>query len=161
MHLRHLRVDWRLAAAPVVALLAVTVGCGSSGEAGKAAACGDTSATTLAEVRREVFVSCLSSSCHGGGGHEGQLDLATDPHKALINVAPDPKGAATRGWTVPAGLSRVTPNDETKSFLYLKLTLPSVKDPLLGHRMPDTGQTLDECSIQKVRDWIRRGAPND
>jgi len=123
--------------------------------------CGDTRSATLSQVKHDVFTSCRSSSCHGSGGHAGDLDLDADPHKALVGVAPDPKGAAARGWTVPRDVLRVAPGDESKSLLYLKLTMPTAKDAMLGHRMPDTGQTLEACDAQKVRDWIRRGAPND
>jgi|SRR5579871_2292299 len=125
-------------------------------------------AGTFTQMRSCVFkTSCtLSMSCHGNGGAMGALDLETDPYTALMQP-PDPVGAAKRGWNVPPSWKRVTPGDETTSFLWIKLAAPfdqngKVLQKQYGDHMPDTsGQALDEGTLVQILDWIRAGAPND
>ena len=55
------------------------------------------------------------------------------------------------------GLDRVEPVDPEQSLLYDKLTKLA---PICGDPMPPTGQ-LPQESIDRVRAWIERGAPDD
>lgn len=123
-------------------------------------ACGGSSPTptpaTLTEVKAAVFKpSCTLASCHDASGKMGSLDLATNPYAALVNVASVQKGAAAEG------LMRVVPGDLQKSFLNIKVTLPSSVDTKYGSRMPDTGQTLDPSQLSILQGWILAGAPNN
>ena len=54
-------------------------------------------------------------------------------------------------------LQRITPGDPTNSYLYRKITGAGIT----GDRMPLQQPPLSEDKIALVRDWIRRGAPND
>ena len=54
-------------------------------------------------------------------------------------------------------LLRVEPGDFPNSYLYRKLTGGGIT----GERMPSGGPYLNEGELRLVRDWIRRGAPND
>ena len=136
-----------LACAPLLAV----AGCGG-------APAGQDMAQDLkfSEIRGTTFKnSCNFSSCHDSKAKAGGLDLQTDAHGSLVGV--DPVIAAAKA----KGLKRVVAGDEQKSLLYLKLVLPGMSDPDLGKRMPDTGQTLDAASIEQIKRWIKRGAPND
>ncbi len=94
---------------------------------------------------QQVFQSqCLG--CHGSGGLGG-LDLATDPHAALVSVASSEY----------PGVVRVVPGDPDASLLYLKIT---GKQGDLGGPMPPGG-TVDAASAELVRTWIADGAPSD
>jgi hypothetical protein len=55
------------------------------------------------------------------------------------------------------GLARVTPGDPANSYLYRKITGAGIT----GDRMPQNLTPLTDAQIKLVRDWIRRGAPND
>ena len=54
-------------------------------------------------------------------------------------------------------LARVQPGDVANSYLYRKI----VGSGITGDRMPQGGPYLNDVQIKLVRDWIRRGAPND
>ena len=54
-------------------------------------------------------------------------------------------------------LQRVMPGDPSNSYLYRKITGAGIT----GDRMPLNQPPLSEAQIALVRDWIRRGAPND
>jgi MFS family permease len=54
-------------------------------------------------------------------------------------------------------LLRVAPSDPSNSYLYRKITGAGIT----GDRMPQGGPYLTDAQIKLVRDWIRRGAPND
>ena len=65
--------------------------------------------------------------------------------------------AASTTDTPCDGRIRVVPNNTTNSVLYRKLTTT----PSCGVRMPQGGPYWDPADIQKVADWINRGAPNN
>ena len=52
---------------------------------------------------------------------------------------------------------RVAPGDPAGSYLYRKI----VGSGITGDRMPQAQTPLSEAKLSLVRDWIRRGAPND
>ena len=54
-------------------------------------------------------------------------------------------------------LMRVAPLDPANSYLYRKIAGAGIT----GDRMPQTLPPLSDAQIKLVRDWIRRGAPND
>ena len=54
-------------------------------------------------------------------------------------------------------LSRVQPGDFSNSYLYRKI----IGQGITGDRMPQGGPYLSAAQTKLVRDWIRRGAPND
>lgn len=54
-------------------------------------------------------------------------------------------------------LKRVAPGDPANSYLYRKITGSGIT----GDRMPQSLPPLTDAQIALVRDWIRRGAPND
>ena len=54
-------------------------------------------------------------------------------------------------------LMRVSPGDPANSYLYRKI----VGSGITGDRMPQGGPFLADAQIKLIRDWIRRGAPND
>ena len=65
--------------------------------------------------------------------------------------------AASTTSTECDGRVRIVPNNTTSSVLYRKLTAT----PSCGVRMPQGGPFWDAADIQKVADWINRGAPNN
>ena len=54
-------------------------------------------------------------------------------------------------------LLRILPNDPANSYLYRKITGSGIT----GDRMPQGQAPLTDAQISLIRDWIRRGAPND
>ncbi len=103
---------------------------------------------TFTRVKTEVLPTCSAVGCHGSIAPQQNMVLTTDRAYAnLVNVASieDPS------------LRRVSPGDATNSYVYRKITGVGIT----GDRMPQGGPFLSEAQIALVRDWIRRGAPND
>ena len=133
-------------------LIAVLLLLASCGELKSPTAPGDggpiDASATFTRVQNEVFTpSCAVGGCHDVNGQQAGLVLASGRAYAnLVNVASS---------EVPS-LRRIQPSDPDSSYLYRKITGAGI----VGERMP-FGGTLDEARIRPVRDWIRRGAPND
>lgn len=131
------------------------------------AGCGEPEcpADTFSHIRTCVFkVSCNFNSCHNAESaknHPNQLDLETNPYEDLMREEIDPVAAEKRAWVPPPNWRRVTPGDEMRSFLWIKLTLPTNKDPQLGDHMPDTNQSIDDETLVQILRWIRAGAQNN
>jgi hypothetical protein len=104
---------------------------------------------TFTRVKNEIFLpTCSAVACHGTIGPQENLILTPDRAYALIvNV---------RSNQNPS-LNRISPNDPANSYLYRKITGAGIT----GDRMPQGGPYLTDAQISLVRDWIRRGAPND
>jgi hypothetical protein len=91
--------------------------------------------------------SCNASACHG---HDQPPRLtAGDAYAALVGVAseecPD--------------FDRVVPADTARSYLLFKL---AGNGPCFGgERMPRGEPALDPSQIDRIRDWIMNGAPNN
>jgi len=104
---------------------------------------------TFTRVQNEIFTpTCAQLGCHNPIGTQESMILS--PGRAY---------AMTVGVTsvqMP-GLKRVTPSDVANSYLYRKITGAGIT----GDRMPQGGPYLNDAQIKLVRDWIRRGAPND
>lgn len=108
----------------------------------------DTTAT-FTRVQSEVFTpTCALAGCHDVIGQQSQLVLSAGRAYA------DTVGVAS--VEMPQ-LRRVAPGDPTNSYLYRKITGAGIT----GERMPLNLPPLDDARIKLVRDWIRRGAPND
>ncbi len=111
--------------------------------------------STFERIAQQVFVpSCAISSCHDSesGPTSGNLILLPGAaYSQLVGVVPDNVTAAG------AGLLRVTPDDETVSFLYRKLDCDL--EAGWGSCMPLTGSAVDPELIEIVRLWILDGAP--
>jgi hypothetical protein len=104
---------------------------------------------TFTRVQSEVFTpTCAQLGCHDRLGRQENLILAAD--QAFANIVSRPS-------TQMPSLSRVTPSDPGNSYLYRKI----VGSGITGDRMPQGGPFLSDAQTRLVRDWIRRGAPND
>jgi polyvinyl alcohol dehydrogenase (cytochrome) len=110
-------------------------------------------ATTFSSIYHDIFVAqgCNTPLCHGGDA--GGLSMATqeDAYTALVGVA------ATGEPCAAAGLLRVTPGDAAASLLWDKV---SQRNPSCGDPMP-IATALSAQDMQRIRDWIERGAPDD
>lgn len=104
---------------------------------------------TFTRVQTEIFTpTCAVIGCHDNlGRQQGQVLL---PGQAYANIVSRPS-------TQMPSLMRVAPGDPARSYLYRKVTGAGIT----GNRMPDSGPPLPDTHIKLIRDWIRRGAPND
>ena len=104
---------------------------------------------TFTRVQNEIFTpNCASIGCHDPLGQSSQMVLSAGrAYAQTVNVP---------SVEMPS-LSRVRPNDPTNSYLYRKI----IGSGITGERMPATRPPLTDEQIKLVRDWIRRGAPND
>jgi hypothetical protein len=104
---------------------------------------------TFTRVQTEVFTpTCAQLGCHDTLGQQSQMILT--PQRAYAQIV----GVAS--VELPS-LQRVRPNDPVGSYLYRKITGAGIT----GDRMPQASPPLPDAQIKLVRDWIRRGAPND
>jgi len=104
---------------------------------------------TFTRVQTEIFTpTCAVIGCHHQIGQQSQLVLiAGSAYGNIVNV-PSVESPSLR---------RITPNDFANSYLYRKITGAGIT----GDRMPQGLPALSDAQIKLVRDWIRRGAPND
>lgn len=104
---------------------------------------------TFTRVQTEVFTpTCAVLGCHDTLGQQSQLVLSQGrAFTNIVNVA---------SVEIPS-LMRVTPGNANDSYLYRKVTGAGIT----GDRMPQGGPPLSDAQIALIRNWIRRGAPND
>lgn len=104
---------------------------------------------TFTRVQNEVFTpSCGIVACHHPLGQQSQLLLTPGTsYDQIVN----------RPSVETPSLLRVAPGDPAGSYLYRKITGSGIT----GDRMPQGLPPLDDTKTALVRDWIRRGAPND
>jgi hypothetical protein len=104
---------------------------------------------TFTRVQNEIFTpTCAAIGCHDPLGQQSQLILtASRSYAQTVNVPS----------VELAGVARVRPNDPDNSYLYRKI----IGVNITGDRMPQGQSPLSAAQIKLVRDWIRRGAPND
>jgi hypothetical protein len=104
---------------------------------------------TFTRVQNEIFTpTCATIACHHPIGQQSQMILTPGQAYAnTVNVA---------SVEMPS-LRRVAPNDPAGSYLYRKITGAGIT----GDRMPQSLPALSDAQISLVRNWIRRGAPND
>lgn len=104
---------------------------------------------TFTRVQTEIFTpTCAAVGCHDPLGQQSSLILtASRTYAQTVNVP---------SVEMPA-VARIRPNDPDNSYLYRKITGVNIT----GDRMPQGQPRLSDAQIKLVRDWIRRGAPND
>ena len=104
---------------------------------------------TLTRVQSEIFTpTCAVIGCHDTlGRQEGQVLTNGQSYSNIVN----------RPSSQNPSLMRIAPGDPANSYLYRKVTGAGIT----GNRMPDFGPPLPDDKIRLIRDWIRRGAPND
>lgn len=104
---------------------------------------------TFTRVQSEVFTpTCAVVGCHHPVGQQSQMVLiAGTAYANIVNVSS----------VENPSLRRIAPGDPANSYLYRKITGAGIT----GDRMPQALPPLSDASIKLVRDWIRRGAPND
>ncbi|HUP65518.1 MAG TPA: hypothetical protein VM557_09570 [Thermoanaerobaculia bacterium] len=104
---------------------------------------------TFTRVQTEVFTpNCTAIGCHDAFVRQSDLTLvAGEAYGQIVN----------RPSIQSASLDRVEPGDPQRSYLYRKI----IGEGIIGDRMPAGSPQLPEASIALVREWIRRGAPND
>ena len=118
-------------------------------------------ASTWDAIQKTIFVrhDCANDLCHGSA-KQGGLDLRPDAaYRSLIQVS---------STEVPS-FYRVTPGDERRSYLWLKLLaktdptkLPNELPPgvqLAGSPMPNNTTTLSKGELEVLRQWIYATAP--
>jgi hypothetical protein len=104
---------------------------------------------TFTRVQNEVFTpTCTQIGCHDVIGQQQGLVLTAG--RAYVNTV------NVQSSQMPS-LQRVRPDDPQNSYLYRKITGAGIT----GGRMPLQLPPLSDEKIRLVRDWIRRGAPND
>ena len=104
---------------------------------------------TFTRVQNEIFTpTCGAIGCHDPLGQQQQLVLTAG--RAYGNTV-------GRQSTEMPGLAIVAPSDPSNSYLYRKITGAGIT----GDRMPQGGPYLSDAQLKLIRDWIRRGAPND
>jgi hypothetical protein len=104
---------------------------------------------TFTRVQNEIFTpTCAAIGCHDRlGRQEDQQLTAGVAYAQIVNHT---------SMEMPQ-LNRITPSDPANSYLYRKITGAGIT----GDRMPQGGPYLNDAQIKLIRDWIRRGAPND
>ena len=104
---------------------------------------------TFTRVQNEIFTpTCTQVGCHDLlGRQQGLVLVAGQAHGNIVEVASE---------QMPA-LRRIQPGNFADSYLYRKITGAGIT----GDRMPQGSPPLSAAQIALVRDWIRRGAPND
>ena len=104
---------------------------------------------TFTRVQNELFTpTCAQLGCHDPLGRQESMILSPGRAYAMTVGVPSIESPP---------LARVTPFDPTNSYLYRKITGAGIT----GARMPQNLPSLSDAQIKLVRDWIRRGAPND
>lgn len=107
------------------------------------------STATFTRVQNEIFTpTCALLGCHDPLARQEQLVLSSGRSYAMIVGQPSVERPS---------LARVAPLDPAGSYLYRKITGSGIT----GDRMPQFASPLSDAQIRLVRDWIRRGAPND
>ena len=135
---------------PLVALILLALSCGKLKETPTSPGDGipPDPRATFTRVQNEVFTpSCGVAGCHDADIQQAGMILIAGRSYAQI--------VGKESTEVPS-LKRVEPGNPDASYLYRKIAGGSIT----GERMP-LGGSLDASKIVLVRDWIRRGAPND
>lgn len=107
------------------------------------------SSATFTRVQNEIFTpTCAVVGCHDAiGQQQGQILTAGQSYSKIVGV---------QSTEMPS-LNRVAPGDPANSYLYRKVTGSGI----VGERMPLGSAPLSDQQLSLLRDWIRRGAPND
>lgn len=146
----------KLAATALLGLLAATAACGN--DDGGAVLDGGTMCSTVSptftNLHTTIFSAprCNQDFCHGSRSTQGNLLLGAAQADAYASIT----GATDRSDSKTQYPKRVEPMMPDKSFLWIKLTVPTVP----GGLMP-LGGKLNDCELAAVQEWITKGAPND
>ena len=106
-------------------------------------------APTFTEIQDEIFtVSCAVSGCHAGGSPSEGMNLSAGvAHGNIVNVQSNQDAA----------FDRIEPGDPDASYLVQKVEGTASS----GARMPFGQPALSNELIQKLRDWVTDGAPDN
>ena len=107
-------------------------------------------AATFTRIQNEIFTpTCSVFGCHDPETMQAGMTLVAGRSYGMIVGRPSSERPQ---------LLRIAPGDPASSYLYLKITgAPGID----GDRMPQGQLPLPDAQIRLIRDWIRRGAPND
>lgn len=136
---------------PLIVLVLLITACGNLETPTEPLGGGDPidETATFTRVQNEIFTpTCAVIGCHHPIGQQSQqILIAGQAYAMTVNHA---------SVEMPS-LNRVKPFDPANSYLYRKITGAGIT----GDRMPQGLPPLSDAQIKLVRDWIRRGAPND
>lgn len=96
------------------------------------------------EIKPIIGARCAFSACHGGSAGEGGLNFGAITYHDVLHATGD-HGAI------------VIPADGANSALYFKVTTA----PRFGVRMPPGGPYVPTSDMQKIKEWIDAGAPDN
>jgi hypothetical protein len=106
-------------------------------------------AARLSVIQTQIFDKSCVTDCHEATNAAADLRLNRGKsHAALVNVAS--QQVATQ--------VRVVPGDPDRSYLIKKL---QGGPGIVGDQMPRLAPPLPQTTIDLVREWITRGAPDD
>ena len=103
---------------------------------------------TFTRIKTEILPTCGAPGCHGRIAPQHGMILEPDRAYAMIVSVPSVENPS---------LHRIEPGSPQNSYLYRKI----IGVGITGDRMPQGGPYLNDAEIALIRDWIRRGAPND
>ena len=129
------------------------------------AGCGDTSAPLpvlsdkFSDIQKQTLDrSCATAGCHLDGTKGPFLWLNRDSaYNQLLFTHRIENDEARKKYR-----ALVVPGQPDSSFLFEKIADPnlSINNPL-GERMPQRKSPLPQNEIDAIKNWIKRGAPND
>lgn len=148
------RFGKRLALIAAMSITALSLACGDLKESptdpGGGGEPPPDATATFVRVQQEILTpTCALSACHDPFFPQEALILSNGRSYALLVNIPSRQ--------VPA-LDRVEPGDPDASYLYRKV---NGGPGITGDRMPQGRPALTAAQLALLRDWIRRGAPND
>ncbi len=104
----------------------------------------DDAPSFASHIQPLLLARCAITGCHGGSSAEGGLNLGSATYHAVFHASGG-HGAA------------VVPGSAGTSSLYFKATT----SPQFGSRMPPGGPYISTTDLNKLRDWINAGAPDN
>lgn len=120
-----------------------------TGDAGSAVGDGVAGAARLSVIQTQIFDKHCVTDCHEATSAAADLRLNRGKsYAALVNAASQQIASQVR----------VVPGDPDRSYLVKKL---EGGPGIVGDQMPRLAPPLDQSTIDLVRDWIKRGAPDD
>ncbi|HYQ81361.1 MAG TPA: hypothetical protein VEP68_07660 [Anaeromyxobacteraceae bacterium] len=155
----------------VAALGSLLAACGGTGPGAAAspqttcpiavAVAAPTFSGTVLPMLRQTCGANSPTSCHGSPSPVGHVSYSpsltdTDVWSQLVNVVPA-NAPPNAGWM------RVAPDDVPHSWLIEKVTKddPGGTGQAYGNRMPLGLPDLCDATVQTLKNWINRGAPDD
>lgn len=163
--------------ASILALLLAACGGGASAAGGGNQPPAQTTCPIAVAVATPTFTTdilpalqqgCNAGSaltCHGSPSPKGFVSYATGAGRTPTDVWNDLVGATpANAPPPPAGWKRIAPGDVARSWLIEKVTSDNPGNASFGAygtRMPQGNPNLCDATVQTLRNWIDRGAPND